>query len=118
MHISNQDLIKSVNKINDKRVVIDDSDIQRKSLTFHAGQKITIFADIVVVCEVITPAGYIEDEGYQRPEPAEVTHHLEFDSFYFYQTSADNMRETELSVSGSQIAEIVIPQLEKVVDLW
>jgi hypothetical protein len=118
LNISNQKLIKSIDKILEKRVVIDDSDVQRKSLTFHSGNKITIFADIIVTCEVITAAGYIEDEGYQRPEPAEVTHHIDFDSFYFYETSLDNMRETEIKVSGPQITDIVIPRLEKLIELW
>ena len=54
LNISNQKLIKSIDKILEKRVVIDDSDVQRKSLTFHAGNKITIFYNDFVQKGTIT----------------------------------------------------------------
>lgn len=117
-HISDTDLLLSLMGVKQQKVTVyDDTHVSRNELVIVAGNGITIFADLLVITEIIKPVTYIIDEGYQRPEDAEWKYHLQFDEFLFFQILGDNFREIELKLTKDQIDNIVIPQLKNTITL-
>ena len=95
-----------------KQVQLNDSDVQRHEL--HWGYKFPkgfeVMASVIVTCQTITPAGFIEDEGYQRPEPGEYEFVVEFEDISLFYMNMP-------IATDEQIENIVIPQLENLIEL-
>lgn len=70
-----------------------------------------VIAEVVVNLEIGEPWGFIEDEGYQRPDPGDYVLKLEFGDIHLY---FDNMP----ICNERQIENIVIPQLEQKIATW
>tara|TARA_R100001369_G_scaffold33968_1_gene59050 strand:- start:943 stop:1317 length:375 start_codon:yes stop_codon:yes gene_type:complete len=70
-----------------------------------------VMAEVIVKLEITEPWGFIEDEGYQRPDPGDYVLKLEFGDIHLY---FDNMP----ICNERQIENIVIPQLEQKVATW
>jgi len=70
-----------------------------------------VMAEVIVKLEISEPWGFIEDEGYQRPDPGDYVLKLEFGDIHLY---FDNMP----ICNERQIENIVIPQLEQKIATW
>tara|TARA_R110000787_G_scaffold23798_2_gene67879 strand:+ start:7217 stop:7570 length:354 start_codon:yes stop_codon:yes gene_type:complete len=110
--ISDSTLLMLVMGLGQKTIYLNDSDVQRHEVHWEKKYPngFEVMAEVVITCQIITPAGYIDDEGYQRPEPAEYVLKTEIDDVHLY--FSDMPLSTE-----EQIENIVRPQLKNLINL-
>ena len=75
------------------------------------GGALEFWGTVYVTETCVEKAGWIYDEGYQRPEPAEYKHDVEIDSELFVYLN------NESCCSQRQIKNIIIPILETKIEL-
>ena len=113
--ISDSTLLMIMMGLPQKRVKLDDSDVQRHEMQWakRYPHGFEIMTELVVTRKTISEAGFIEDEGYLRPEDGEYDYEIEMHtedvSLYL-----DNMP----LCTDDQIENIVIPQLKNLIKLW